>query len=89
MTLLDPLFRWEPVAKLFRDESYLQTMLDFEAALARAEASSGIIPPSAANAIAAKCRVDFFDKQKLAEAASLAGNLAIPLVKQLKSLVAA
>ena len=87
MTLLDPLFRWEPVAKLFRDDSYLQRMLDFEAALARAEASSGIIPSSAANAIAAKCRVELFDKQKLAEAASLAGNLAIPLVKQLKALV--
>jgi 3-carboxy-cis,cis-muconate cycloisomerase len=89
MTLLDPLFRWEPVAKLFRDDSYLQTMLDFEAALARAEASSDVIPSSAANAIASKCRVALFDKQKLAEAASFAGNLAIPLVKQLKGLVAA
>jgi len=89
MTLLDPLFRWEPVAKLFRDDSYLQTMLDFEAALAHAEANSGIIPSSAANAIAAKCRAELFDKQKLGEAASLAGNLAIPLVKQLRASVAA
>jgi 3-carboxy-cis,cis-muconate cycloisomerase len=63
--------------------------LDFEAVLARAEASSGMIPSSAANAIAGKCRVELFDKQKLSEAASLAGNLAIPLVKQLKALVAA
>jgi 3-carboxy-cis,cis-muconate cycloisomerase len=89
MTLLDPLFRWEPVAKLFRDDNYLQRMLDFEAALAHAEASSGVIPSSAANAIAATCRVELFDKQKLAEAAALAGNLAIPLVQQLKALVAA
>src|SRR3984893_12973880 len=89
MTLLDPLFRWEPVAKLFRDDNYLQTMLDFEAALAYAEASSGVIPSSAANAIAAKCRVELFDKRKLSEAAALAGNLAIPLVQQLKALVAA
>ena len=89
MTLLDPLFRWEPVAKLFRDDIYLQHMLDFEAALAQAEASSGIIPSSAANTIAAKCRAELFDKQKLSEDASLAGNLAIPLVKQLKALVAA
>ena len=88
-TLLDSLFRWEPVAKLFRDDSYLQSMLDFEAALARAEASSGMIPAAAANAIAAKCRVELFDKGKLAEAASLVGNLAIPLIKQLKALVAA
>jgi len=88
-TLLDSLFHWEPVAKLFRDDGYLQSMLDFDAALARAEASSGIIPSAVANAIAAKCRVELFDKQKLAEAASLAGNLAIPLIKQLKALVAA
>jgi 3-carboxy-cis,cis-muconate cycloisomerase len=89
MPLFDLSFRWEPVAKLFRDECYLQNMLDFEAALARAEASSRIIPTSAADAIAAKCRVELFDKQKLGEAASLAGNVAIPLVKQLKALVAA
>jgi len=89
MILLDLLFRWDPVANLFRDDNYLQTMLDFEAALAHAEASSGVIPSSAANAIAAKCRVELFDKQKLAEAAALAGNLAIPLVRQLKALVAA
>jgi 3-carboxy-cis,cis-muconate cycloisomerase len=89
MTLLDPLLRWEPVAKLFGDDSHLQRMLDFEAALAHAEASSGLIPSTAANAIAAKCRAELLDKQKLGEAASLAGNLAIPLVKQLKALVAA
>jgi len=87
ITLLDPMFRWEEVAKLFRDDSYLQRVLDFEAALAHAEAASGIISSSAANAIAAKCRVELFDKKKLAEAASLAGNLAIPLVQQLKSMV--
>ncbi len=88
ITLLDPMFRWEEVARLFRDDSYLQTMLDFEAALAHAEATSGIIPFSAANAIAAKCRVELFDKEKIAEAASLAGNVAIPLIKQLRALVA-
>jgi 3-carboxy-cis,cis-muconate cycloisomerase len=88
-TLLDSLFRWEPVAKLFRDDSDLQSMLDFEAALARAEATSGVIPSSTANVIAAKCRVELFDKEKLTEAAALAGNLAIPLIKQLKALVAA
>jgi 3-carboxy-cis,cis-muconate cycloisomerase len=89
MKLLDLMFSWEPVAKLFRDDSYLQSMLDVEAALARAEGSYDVIPSSAANVIASKCRVELFDKQNLAEAASLAGNLAIPLVKQLKDLVAA
>ena len=89
MNRFDPIFRCEPVAKLFRDDNFLQRMLDFEAALADAEATSGVIPSSAANVIAAKCRVELFDKQKLAEAAARAGNLAIPLVKQLRTLVAA
>jgi 3-carboxy-cis,cis-muconate cycloisomerase len=89
MNLFDPIFRWEPIAKLFRDDNFLQRMLDFEAALAAAEATSGVIPSSTASVIAAKCRVESFDKQKLAEAAALEGNLAIPLVKQLRTLVAA
>ncbi len=89
MKLLDPLFRWEEVAKLFRDEACLQAMLDFEAALARAEASAGVIPSSAAAAIAAKCRAELFDQKQLGSGAALAGNLAIPLIKQLKELVAA
>jgi 3-carboxy-cis,cis-muconate cycloisomerase len=89
MNLLDPLFRWEAVAILFRDDACLQAMLDFEAALARAEAGAGVIPSSAASAIARKCRAELFDHKNLAEAAARAGNLAIPLVKHLKELVAA
>jgi 3-carboxy-cis,cis-muconate cycloisomerase len=89
MNLLNLLFRWEAVTKLFRDDACLQTMLDFEAALARAASSAGLIPSSAATAIAAKCRAELFDQKKLAEAGAHAGNLAIPLVTQLKELVAA
>jgi 3-carboxy-cis,cis-muconate cycloisomerase len=88
MKLLDALFRGEAVAKLFRDEACLQAMLDFEAALARAEAVAGAIPSSAAPAITAKCRAELFDQKRLAEAAALAGNLAIPLVAQLRERVA-
>lgn len=89
MNSLNPLFRWEAVTKLFHDDASLQAMLDFEAALARAESSAGVIPSAAAVAITVKCRAELFDQKKLAEAAALAGNLAIPLVKQLKELVAA
>ena len=64
-------------------------MLDFEAALARAEAKTGVIPASAAPAIAAKCTAERFDAHALAQAAARAGNLAIPLVEQLHTLVAA
>ncbi len=70
------------------DLTYLQHMLDFEAALARAEAATGVIPASAADTIAKACRAESFDLGALAEAATRSGNLAIPLVKALTAHVA-
>jgi 3-carboxy-cis,cis-muconate cycloisomerase len=70
------------------DAATLQHMLDFEAALARAEAATGVIPASAAAPIAKACRAEAFDIPALAEAATRSGNLAIPLVKALTSVVA-
>lgn len=87
MSLLEPLFRWEIIDNLFTDRARLQGMLDFEAALARAEARVGVIPEGAAQAIAAKCHSELFDVPPLAHATALAGNPAIPLVKQLTALV--
>lgn len=87
MDLLDSLFGSEPVNLIFADHSRLQRMLDFEAGLARAEARLGVIPEGAAKAIAACCRADLLDVGTLARDARMAGNLAIPLVKQLTSLV--
>ncbi len=69
------------------DEVYLQHMLDFEHALARAEAAVGIIPASAVFGIAKACHAELFDRAALAEAAVHAGNLAIPLVKMLTAKV--
>src|SRR6202021_3673659 len=88
MNLLAPLFRSQAVEKVFSKRATLQGMLDFEAALARAEARAGFIPASAAPAIEAKCRAELYDMTVLARAAASAGNLAIPLVKQLTLLVA-
>jgi len=65
------------------DRSTLQNMLDFEAALARAEAATGVIPEAAVGPIEAACKADTFDVTALAEAATRSGNLAIPLVKML------
>ena len=70
------------------DAAYLQNMLDFEAALARAEAAAGVIPASAAGPIAKACKAEAFDLAALAEAATRSGNLAIPLVKALTANVA-
>jgi 3-carboxy-cis,cis-muconate cycloisomerase len=88
MNLLDPLFRSQAVEKVFSNRATLQAMLDFEAALARAEARAGFIPASAAPSIEAKCRAELYDMTVLARAAANAGNLAIPLMKQLTLLVA-
>jgi 3-carboxy-cis,cis-muconate cycloisomerase len=88
MNLLDPLFRSQAVEKVFSNRATLQAMLDFEGALARAEARAGFIPASAAPAIEAKCRAELYDMTVLARSAASAGNLAIPLVKQLTLLVA-
>src|SRR5690349_18011724 len=89
MKLLDALFRSEEVENVLSDRARLQGMLDFEAALARAEARAGVIPSAAAEAIAAKCKAEFFDVDALALAAKPAGNIAIPLIKELTRLVAA
>jgi 3-carboxy-cis,cis-muconate cycloisomerase len=70
------------------DAAYLQHMLDFEAALARAEAATGVIPASAAATIEKACRASSFDLNAVAEAATRSGNLAIPLVKMLTADVA-
>jgi 3-carboxy-cis,cis-muconate cycloisomerase len=67
----------------------LQAMLDVEGALADAEASLGIIPQPAAAAIREACHADLYDAAALADAARRAGNLAIPLVRDLTQKVAA
>ena len=86
--LLAPMLSSAAMRAICDDAAYLQHMLDFEAALARAEAATGIIPAHAADAIAKACKADKFDLGALAEAATRSGNLAIPLVKALTANVA-
>ena len=86
--LLAPMLSSAAMRTVCDDLSYLQHMLDFEAALARAEAATGVIPASAADIIAKSCRAESFDLAALAEAATRSGNLAIPLVKALTADVA-
>lgn len=87
MALLDPLFGSAEMDRVFSDSARLQRMLDFEAALAAAEARAGIIPQAALSAIAAACRTEQFDLEDLSRRAAAAGNLAIPMVKQLTAAV--
>jgi 3-carboxy-cis,cis-muconate cycloisomerase len=86
--LLAPMLSSPAMRAVCDDAAYLQHMLDFEAALARSEAATGVIPESAAAAIAKACTAETFDLGELGEAATRSGNLAIPLVKALTAAVA-
>jgi 3-carboxy-cis,cis-muconate cycloisomerase len=88
MALLDSLFGSAAMGEVFSDVARIQRMLDFEAALARAEAQCGVIPASAARAITTKCKADLIDVAALSSATALSVNPAIPLIKQLTALVA-
>jgi len=56
--LFDAYFTGKAMGAVFCDHGRVQAMLDFEAALARAQASTGLIPSSAVAPIAAACRAD-------------------------------
>jgi len=86
--LLAPMLSSAAMRAVCDDRSTLQNMLDFEAALARAEAAIGVIPKAAVGPIEAASKADSFDMAALAEAATRSGNLAIPLVKMLTANVA-
>ena len=81
--LIESLATTEPLADLFSDQSVLQAMLDFESALARAEARAGVIPQSAANVIRKLAKAENFDIAHLAAATLRAGTPGIPLAKAL------
>ena len=87
-SLLGPLFSSAAMRAIVDDRARLQRMLDFEAALAKAQAGAGVIPAKAADAIVAACKAERFDSGKIAEDAVAAGNIAIPLVKLLTAEVA-
>jgi 3-carboxy-cis,cis-muconate cycloisomerase len=86
--LLAPMLSSAAMRAVCDDAATLQNMLDFEAALARAEAAAGVIPATAAGPITNACRAESFDLAGLADAATRSGNLAIPLVKALTANVA-
>lgn len=88
LPLFDSFLSTAAMDQAFSDASLVQAMLDFEAALARAQAAEGLIPASSLPAIVEACRVEHYDLQALAESSRTAGSLAIPLVQALKARVA-
>lgn len=87
--LFDAYFTAPAMRAIFCDAGRVQGMLDFEAALARAEARVGVIPAEAVAPIEAACKAELYDYPVLAQAIATAGNSAIPLVKALGKRIAA
>ncbi|MHC8412648.1 3-carboxy-cis,cis-muconate cycloisomerase [Pseudomonas sp. Hz4] len=87
--LFDAYFTAWDMREVFCDQGRVQAMLDFEAALARAEARVGLIPQTAVAPIEAACQAGLYDFAALGEAIATAGNSAIPLVKALGKQIAA
>ncbi len=87
--LIDSLTTTAPLAEIFSDESILQALLDFEAALARAEERAGVIPRGAAQAIESAAVATNFDCAPLAAEFLRAGTPGIPMVQALTAKVRA
>src|SRR5471032_3401315 len=90
-TLLDSavfrdIFTTPAMRSVFSDENRVQKYLDFEAALAIAQARLKIIPQEACNEIVKHCKTDKFDMAKLKEATERIGYPMLPVVQQLVKL---
>ncbi|MEA2289310.1 MAG: 3-carboxy-cis,cis-muconate cycloisomerase [Solirubrobacteraceae bacterium] len=76
------------VARAVGDRAWLQAMLDFEAALARAQARAGLIGDDDARAITQAADADAFDIDAIGAAAAATASPVVPLVKALTDAVA-
>ncbi len=87
-SLFDSFLTTREMSAVFDDAAVVQAMFRFEECLARAQAAQGMIPDSAARAIAGVCKAPLYDIPALVHAGRRAGNVAIPLVKELTKTVA-
>ena len=77
------MFSTTALRHIFSESQTVQAMLEVEAALTRVLAAQKIIPSQAVAAIEACCKAEKINIPKLIDDAAAAGNVAIPLVKQL------
>jgi 3-carboxy-cis,cis-muconate cycloisomerase len=83
--LFDPMLTSDALALCTSDASWLQAMLDVEAALALAGSDCGLVPDGAAEAIGRCCAAERFDPSDLGRQGRLGANPVIPLVAQLRN----
>lgn len=84
--VLGALYGTDAMRAVMSETRFLQSMLDVEAALARAQARLGIVPAEAAAAITAAARAEGLDLPALAAATRNTGYPVVGLVKQLSAL---
>jgi 3-carboxy-cis,cis-muconate cycloisomerase len=87
--LLAPVRVGAPAEQATSDEAWLRAMLDAEVGLVRAQASLGVVPQRAADAIAKTASTDVLDPRTLAQVARGAANPVVGLVSALTAAVAA
>jgi 3-carboxy-cis,cis-muconate cycloisomerase len=80
------IFSTEAMRRVFSDENRVQKYLDFESALAQAQARLGIIPQRAAEEISRHCNVAEIDFAKLKVQTERIGYPVLPVVQQLVGL---
>ena len=80
------IFTTPAMRHVWSDENRVQKYLDFEAALARAQARLRIIPKNAAAEIVRHCEAKQIDMAKLKEATEKIGYPVLPVVQQLVAL---
>lgn len=81
--MFTPLFSTPEITAITDDAAWLQAMLDFERALARAQAKAGVVPEEAAEEIARHCRAELYDADSIAERATSSATPVIGLVRDL------
>ncbi|MFB9948519.1 3-carboxy-cis,cis-muconate cycloisomerase [Rhizobium puerariae] len=77
----------EEAGRLFSAEAEIEAMLAFESALAKAEASAGVIPADAAERICAVCGAFTPDMAELRQGTARDGIVVADLVSQLRGVV--
>ncbi len=82
--LFESVFTTDELSAATSDRAWVAAMIDFEAALAVAEAKVGLVPLKAADAIQRACRQVHLDPVALGRAGRLGSNPAIPLVASLR-----
>jgi 3-carboxy-cis,cis-muconate cycloisomerase len=80
------IFSTEAMRRVFSDENRVQKYLDFEAALAQAQARLGVIPKEAAEEIVRHCNAAEIDFNKLKTQTERIGYPVLPVVQQLVAL---